>query len=71
MSLWNIPKFASRLVMQENAKLAAELLTPTYANRNTAVTTAERPIMYRRPSFVFTATAADSGPTIPTADVMQ
>jgi hypothetical protein len=57
--------------MQENAKLADGLLTPTYANRKTAVTTAEMPIIHRRPNRVLTETAADNGPTMPTADVMQ
>lgn len=57
--------------MQENAKSADGVLTPTYAKRNTPVTAAEIPIIHLRPMRVFTDTAADNGPTIPTADVMQ
>ena len=57
--------------MQENAKSADGVLTPTYAKRNTPVTTAEIPIIHLLPMRVFTDTAADSGPTIPTADVIQ
>lgn len=65
------PKLAKRLVMQENAKSADGVLTPTYAKRNTPVTTAEIPIIHLLPMRVFTDTAADNGPTIPTADVIQ
>jgi hypothetical protein len=54
--------------MHEKAKLALGVSTPTYANRNTPVTMDEIPIIQRRPRKVFTRKAADSGPTIPTAD---
>lgn len=65
------PKLPRRLVTQENAKSADGVLTPTYAKRNTPVTAAEIDIIHLLPMRVLTDTAADNGPTIPTADVMQ
>lgn len=67
----NVPKFASMMVMQEKARLEVSFVTPTYAYKKTAVTTAEMLIIHLRPRRVFTETAASKGPTSPTADSMQ
>jgi len=67
----DLPKFPNRPVIQVNAKLATEVLTPTYAKRKIPVTMAEAPIIQRRPKRVLTSTAALNGPTTPTADSIQ
>lgn len=66
-----LPKFANIPVTHAKAKLAAGVLTATYAKRNAPVTIADRPIIQRRPKKVFTRKAAERGPTTPTADSIQ
>lgn len=57
-----LPKFANIPVTQAKARLAAGVLTATYAKRKAPVVTiADRPIIQRRPKKVFTGKAAERG----------